>query len=193
MSNVPSFHCLDFYAARPREEQKKKMASRYQFPRSEMRCRLLWIFLPLMHFRLSHYCCSFISASWWFCFIAKLLPSKIIWLYITKMLLSCFTCSCSTLLPSHARVLLTNNCTIFESETFLLCTLYAYNHPPFLWYDKEIWHFLSAPRQTVNIFIWCGGRRNSQGKGGEAPVEPVVWIWKDLPILIQVVLSQFLW
>ena len=44
MSNVPSFHCLDFYAARPREEQKKKMASRYQFPRSEMRCRLRWTF-----------------------------------------------------------------------------------------------------------------------------------------------------
>ena len=42
------------------------------------------LFLPPMHFRLSHYCCSFISASWWFCFIAKLLPSKIIWLYITK-------------------------------------------------------------------------------------------------------------
>ena len=113
------------------------------------------LFLPPMHFRLSHYCCSFISASWWFCFIAKLLPSKIIWLYITKMLLSCFTCSCSTLLPSHARVLLTNNCTIFESETFLLCTLYAYNHPPFLWYDKEIWHFLSAPQQTVNIFAFA--------------------------------------
>ena len=114
------------------------------------------LFLPPMHFRLSHYCCSFISASWWFCFIAKLLPSKIIWLYITKsfylVLLAPAQLFC---LAMPECCLPITNCTIFESETFLLCTLYAYNRVPFLWYDKEIWHFLSAPRQTVNIFAFA--------------------------------------